>query len=48
MVPTWRTAITRTEEESRASRFTSVMTRAISSAEWSDLKNASDMPWMCS
>jgi hypothetical protein len=33
MVPTWRTAITRTVEESRASRFTSVTTRAMSSAE---------------
>ena len=47
MVPTWRTAITRTVEDSRARRFTSVTTRAISSAEWSDLKKASGMPWMC-
>ena len=43
MVPTWRTAITSTVEERRASRLTSVTTRVISSAEWSEAKNDSGM-----
>ena len=47
MVATWRTAITRTVEERRASRFTSLTTRVISSAECSEAKKDSGMPWMC-
>ena len=46
MVPTWRTAITSTVEESRARRLTSVTTRVISSAECSEAKKASGMDWM--
>ena len=46
MVPTWRTAITRTVEESRARRLTSVTTRVMSSAECSEAKKASGMDWM--
>ncbi len=38
MVPTWRTAMTRTDEVSRPSRFTSPTTRVISSAECSEVK----------
>ena len=47
IVPSWRTAMTRTPEESRASRATSVSIRDMRSAEWTSEKNASGMDWMC-
>ena len=47
MVPTCRTAITSTVEDRRASRFTSTITRVISSAECREAKKASGMEWMC-
>ena len=43
----WRTAITSTVDETRASRFTSVTTRDISSAECRSAKNDSGICWMC-
>ena len=46
MVPAWRTAMTSTVEDSRARRLTSVTTRDIRSAECSEAKKASGMPWM--
>ena len=42
-----RTTLTSTVEASRATRFTSVMVRATSSPECTELKKLSDMPWMC-
>ena len=44
--PTCRIAMTSTVDDSRASRPTSRMTREVSSAECTSLKNASDSPWM--
>ncbi len=38
--------MTSTVEDRRASRLTSVTTRVISSAEWSEAKNASGIDWM--
>ena len=47
IVPTCRSAMTSTVEDSRARRFTSMMTRDVSSALWTSLKNASGIRWMC-
>jgi len=46
IVPTWRIAMTSTWEKRRASRFTSFITRDISSAEWRSEKNCSGISWM--
>ena len=46
-IATWRTTITSTVDDTRASRLTSVMTRDMRSAECRSEKNDSGMPWMC-
>ena len=46
IVPSRRTVSTSRSEARRAIRPTSLTTRALSSPECSEVKNASGMPWM--
>ena len=46
IISTWRNVITSTVDDTRASRFTSVTMRDISSAECRSAKNDSGICWM--